>query len=189
MALESIVPYVDESLILIDDRTTDATREIAQEYGCRTLDFRFENFAKARNKMIFECSGDWVFSLDLDEWISIDFVQKAKSLIEQFHNTPIESIHFPRRHWYDLEMTKERKEWYPDWICRIWRKDFPRIHFINYVHEVLIGYRKTIHIKEDTHHLNCYWKPRIFYDWEKMNKLYADLAAKQRQDGGRDIWP
>jgi len=35
MMLESVLPYVEESYIVIDDRTIDSTEEIAKSYGCQ----------------------------------------------------------------------------------------------------------------------------------------------------------
>lgn len=66
--LESARPVVDEIVALIDDRTTDATAEIARGYGARVLPYRWrDDFAAARNASIDAARGAWVLVLDADD--------------------------------------------------------------------------------------------------------------------------
>jgi glycosyltransferase involved in cell wall biosynthesis len=193
MMLKSILQWVDASYILIDDRTTDRTREICLDHGCHIMDYTFENFGKFRNKQLswINDKSDWIFGLTADEMILEEFGQQLKPLVEKIHGTDIEGARFPRRHWYDLERKKERKEWYPDWQLRIIKNgQYPRIHYHGYVHEVPIGVRKALMIQNlEVHHFNCYWKPRIKYNWDEMNNLYNKLKIKQQAEGMTDIWP
>jgi glycosyltransferase involved in cell wall biosynthesis len=193
--LESVLPYVDESYVMIDDRTTDNTEEIAKSYGCHTMHAKFENFAKFGNTLKQWISGksDWYIGVAPDETINKDFGENLRSIIESVHFKPIDVIGIPRRHWADLEMTKLHPKdagWFPDWQYRIVRNDYPRIHLRNYVHEWLVGDRGRANYKDTAiNHFNMYWKPRIDYNFDEMNKLYNALKAKQRLDGGVDIWP
>jgi glycosyltransferase involved in cell wall biosynthesis len=192
--LETVLPYVDESYIMIDDRTTDNTEEIAKSYGCHTMPATFENFAKFGNTLRKWISGksDWYIGIAPDEKIGPELGQVLKDLINKAHPTDVDVIGFPRRHWSDLEMKEEytAQNWYPDWQYRLIRNDYPRIHLKNYVHEWLVGdHKRALYRAADIHHFNMYWKPRINYNFEEMNKLYNKLKAKQRKDGGWDIWP
>lgn len=192
--LKSVLPYVDESYVMIDDRTTDRTEEIVRSYGCHIKYAKFENFAKFGNTLRKWISGksDWYIGIAADETISEDFGEMLRPLINEINGTDIDVVGFPRRHWSDLEMKEEytKQNWYPDWQHRLVRNDYPRIHLRNYVHEWLVGERKRIVIRDaDIHHFNMYWKPRIKYNFEAMNQLYNKLKIKQREDGGKDIWP
>lgn len=191
--LESVLPYVDESYVLIDDRTTDNTEKILVEHGCHTKLVRFENFGKCGNTVRKWVSGksDWVFELAPDETIGEDFGKMLKPLAEEIQNTAIDGVWFCRRHWCDLEMENEytKQNWYPDWQFRLYRNDYPRLHLVNYVHETPVGLRASIRVTADINHFNVYWKPRMNYDFEKMNQLYISLQEKQRRDRGYDIWP
>jgi glycosyltransferase involved in cell wall biosynthesis len=192
--LETVLPYVDESYIMIDDRTTDKTEEIAKSYGCHTKHVKFENFAKMGNSLRLWINGksDWYIGIAPDEKIMSDFGEMLKPLIEEIDETDVDLVGFPRRHWEDLEMKKEytKQKWYPDFQFRLSRNDFPRIHLINYVHEWVVGDRKRVRVdNKDIHHFNVYWKPRISYNFDEMNKLYNELKNKQKKDGGIDIWP
>jgi len=191
--LTSILPYVEESYILIDNKTTDNTVELARNKGCHVEEYQFENFAKAKNTLLKWVSGksDWLFGLAPDETITPDFGEDLKKTVNEIHKSDIDGVYFARRHWRDLEMKKEytKQNWYPDWQQRLLRNDYPRIHCINYVHEVTVGTRRKIWVKKDLHHFNMYWKKRIEYNWERLNVLYNDLKQEQRKDGGKNIWP
>ncbi len=191
--LKTVLPYVDESYILIDDRTTDNTADIARSLGCNIKYGRFENFGKFGNLLRQWISGksDWYFEISPDEKILPDLGEYIKPLVNEIHNTDVDGVWFCRRHWSDLEMKEEytKQNWYPDWQMRLTRNDYPRIHLIHYVHEWPAGHRKQIRINKDIHHFNMYWKPRINYNFDEMSKLYNTLQEKQKRDKGFDIWP
>ena len=189
--LDSILPFVSESYVLIDDRTTDETAKIAEDHGCHINYFKFNNFGKAQNTKLSWVSGksDWIFGLASDEIILPDFGKEMLELIEQIHNSDIDGIYHSRMHWYDLEMTW-KKEWnYPDWQQRLIRNDYPRIHVEHYVHATLFGIRRSMWIKKDIQHFNVYWKDRIPYVWDEMNDLYDELAIRGVREGWANIWP
>jgi glycosyltransferase involved in cell wall biosynthesis len=60
----------DEIVIGVDDRTRDATREIAHSFGARVFDFRWTwDFAAARNRVLEQAWGDFIFWADADDVI------------------------------------------------------------------------------------------------------------------------
>ncbi len=192
--LDTVLPYVDESYILLDDRTTDNTKALAEARGCIVREFKFENFAKTKNTLLqwMNDKTDWIIGIAPDEKIDPGFGNMLGQLVAKLGPSPYDCVRFPRRHWEDLEMTKEYtlQNWYPDFQSRLLRADYPRIHMINYVHEVVQGVRDVLQIKDfDIHHFNVYWKPKINYDWDAMNKLYDELKIRHQKEGGKDIWP
>ncbi len=191
--LDSILPYVDESYIMIDDRTTDNTKELIEAKGCKTKLFTFENFGKAKNTLMSWINPhcEWFFGLAPDEIILPAFGSNLKPLLDRIDPIDVDGVRFSRRHWEDLEMTKEyaKQHWYPDWQMRLVRCDYPRIHSRRYVHELTVGTRRVLEVKEDLHHFNMYWKPKIDYNWEEMKTLYRVLDERKKKDGGKDIWP
>jgi glycosyltransferase involved in cell wall biosynthesis len=66
--LDSVRPLADE-LIVVDTGSTDATREIALQYGAQFIPFDFStvDFAAARNCGLARASGRWILVLDADE--------------------------------------------------------------------------------------------------------------------------
>ena len=191
---DSVLPYVDESYVIIDDRTTDNTKEICEARGCNTKYFKFENFGKTWNTLLDWVSGkgDWIIFISPDETIDPMFGESLLPLANKFQDTEIDGVWFPRRHWNDLDKKSEYTDqnWYPDWQLRFIRNDYPRIHLVNYVHEWPKGLRGTIRIGEqDIHHFNMYYKKIIDYNFDKMNQLYGSLTELQKKDGGINIWP
>lgn len=62
------VAHLFAEMIVVDTGSTDQTREVATELGCRVLDFRWcDDFSAARNEAIRHVTGDWVFWLDADD--------------------------------------------------------------------------------------------------------------------------
>ena len=96
--LDSVLPFVSESYIMIDDKTTDNTAEIVRSYGCHIKYYTFNNFGKAQNTMYAWVSGksDWIFGLAPDETISKELGAKIVDTVTRFHNTDIDSVFFSR---------------------------------------------------------------------------------------------
>lgn len=72
-------------IIVVDTGSTDQTRQIAEKYADKVLDFPWCNdFSKARNFSIAQASNDWVLILDCDEFVEhLNFLEIQK-LIEQY---------------------------------------------------------------------------------------------------------
>jgi glycosyltransferase involved in cell wall biosynthesis len=70
--LESVTKHVDE-IIIIDTGSTDATLEIAGEFGAIIYDFKWiEDFSAARNFSIGKAKSDYILVLDADEYLDKD---------------------------------------------------------------------------------------------------------------------
>jgi tetratricopeptide (TPR) repeat protein len=67
MAMKSAMALVDE-IVVVDTGSQDNTRIIAEGYGARVVDLRWQDdFAAARNAGLAEATGEWVLVLDADE--------------------------------------------------------------------------------------------------------------------------
>ena len=65
--LESVRPVVDE-IVIADTGSTDATVEIASQYGARIVEISWEDdFSKARNAALRHGRCEWILFLDADE--------------------------------------------------------------------------------------------------------------------------
>jgi (heptosyl)LPS beta-1,4-glucosyltransferase len=68
-ALRSLA-FCDDIVVVIDERTTDRTEEIARRHTDRVFVRPFSDFAAARNAGIAEASGEWILHVDADERIT-----------------------------------------------------------------------------------------------------------------------
>ena len=67
-ACESVA-WADE-IVVVDSRSTDATREIATGCGARVVERDWPGFALQKQFAADAASHEWVFSLDADERVS-----------------------------------------------------------------------------------------------------------------------
>lgn len=59
--------FVDEIVVVIDDRTKDSSAEVAQEAGAKVIHHKFKTYSDIKNAGIKAASHQWVFIIDADE--------------------------------------------------------------------------------------------------------------------------
>jgi len=76
-----------DEIIIVDTGSVDKTKEIASLYTNKIFDFQWcDDFAKARNFAKAQCTGDWILSIDADEFLEDDGVDKLKILLEDYYD-------------------------------------------------------------------------------------------------------
>jgi glycosyltransferase involved in cell wall biosynthesis len=81
--LSSLRGAVDE-LVVVDTGSADRTVEIAQAHGARVGFFAWcDDFAAARNAALDLATGDWVLSIDADEWLIDDRARAFVRLVAE----------------------------------------------------------------------------------------------------------
>ena len=126
-AIESVLPVANE-IIVVDTGSRDRTIEIAQELGAKVSTHLWQDdFSLARNASIEAASGDWILSLDADQWLDQDAIA---ALTEALRRPCL-----AQRVKIDLVAENKVKQPFNSyWALRLFRRD-PRIRFSGRVHE------------------------------------------------------
>lgn len=72
-------------VLVVDSRSTDGTRDIAEQCGAEVLEFEWDGrFPKKRNWTLrnYEFKTEWVLFLDADEFVSEAFIAEVRAAIQ-----------------------------------------------------------------------------------------------------------
>lgn len=171
----SVKDHVDQIMVGIDDKNTDNTEQWCKDHNVPYFFFKFKDFASSRNEVISRLKTEWILTLDPDETINPEHAPLMKALCKSGNRQKIDAYYFVRHNWFDLEMTKERMDVYPDHHIRLFSK---RLSYQGMVHEQ----PGPIHIKAlgspiEINHFNMYYCTHE--DWNRKNTLYEQLGKGQ----------
>lgn len=74
------VDFADE-IIVIDDDSTDNTREVAKKLGARVIEESAKSFAEKRNIGLRHAKGEWVLYIDTDERVSKELKKSIQNVV------------------------------------------------------------------------------------------------------------
>lgn len=95
-----LLTFADETLVIVDDRTVDATVALAESRGARVITTEFSSFSELRNRAVTEATGDWLLFVDADERVSSPLaaeVRKAIGGTHDAHRIPIQNWFYGSR--------------------------------------------------------------------------------------------
>ena len=119
--LDTVTAWVDE-IVILDSGSTDATQQIAEQYGAKFYqNTDWPGFGKQRQLAQQYVTSDYVLWLDADERVTPELRQSIQSAITQ--DAPNTAYKIPRLS--EIFGHKIRHSgWYPDYVIRLYRKDF-----------------------------------------------------------------
>lgn len=80
--LESVKGIADE-IIVVDEESSDKTREIAEKFGARViLEPHHELFHITKQKALEKARGEWILQLDADEAVTPELAGEIKTVVE-----------------------------------------------------------------------------------------------------------
>lgn len=167
--LES-VSWADE-IIVIDDESTDATREIAREFASKIIVRKMHGFGAQRQAGIEEAGGEWILFLDADERVPYELKQEMQAILAG-RSAGFDGFAFVKKTFY---LGKEIK--YCGWsapVPRFFKKSKGRSDQ-KMVHEEIIVDGPVGSLKHCVLH---YSYTSIFQHIEKMNK-YTEYDATE----------
>jgi glycosyltransferase involved in cell wall biosynthesis len=151
--------------IVIDTGSEDNTVALAHQLGAKVLHFDWvDDFSAARNFAITQCSGDWIFFLDADEYFEEQDLPLLTELINEAEFQGCNVIETP---WINVRDNSISTQ------ARMFR-NVPHLRYEGKLHEQLHalegGFLKVLSVKE---------KPAIYhtgYVWNDSNSKMAKGA-------------
>jgi glycosyltransferase involved in cell wall biosynthesis len=131
--LESVA-WADE-IIVVDSGSTDRTREICRALGAKvqaTTDW--PGFGPQKNRALEQATGDWVLSVDADEWLTPELQAEIRQIITV--PTQHAAFRIPRSSSFCGRYMRH-SGWWPDPVLRLFRRGSARFSD-DLVHERLI---------------------------------------------------
>lgn len=116
--LESL-QFCDE-IILIDNISTDKTKEIAKKFNTKIYEFKSSSFADLRNEGLKRAKGEWILYIDADERVSLELQKEIKHLIITSDRVHVLNAYFVKR----KNFYYGNHEWpYVEKLERLFKKD------------------------------------------------------------------
>ncbi len=114
------VPFADE-VIVVDSGSTDRTVAICKELGARVVvTHDYPGNGPQKNRALDLARGEWVLSLDADEWLSPELQEEVQRLIA-VGSPEVTAYRFRRLSSFCGKYIRH-SGWWPDWIIRLGRR-------------------------------------------------------------------
>ena len=85
-----------DEIVVVLDKCTDASRQIAERYTDRLLEGAWEIEGDRRNAGIDFCEGDWILEVDADEWVTEALAEEIRRVVEttsfDWHEIPVDNF-------------------------------------------------------------------------------------------------
>ena len=175
--LESVA-FADE-VVVVDSGSTDRTVAIARELGAKvTMTADWPGFGPQKNRALDLAHGDWVLSLDADEWLTAESAEEIRRVVSA-NDAEVVAYRMPRRSSFCGRFLRH-SGWWPDYVLRLFRRGRARFSD-DMVHERVIADGKIEMLSLPIMH-------ETFVDLEdlvdKMNR-YSTHGAQQLQREGK----
>ena len=178
-----------DEIIVVHDRVNGST-QVEQYLRSQTVSespfnwhsFEFNNdFSELKNYMTQQCTGDYIFQIDADEFPNEYLISILPTILES--NTETEVYLTPRVNTVEGLTEAHIQKWgwnvneqgwvnYPDYQWRIW-KNKPEIKWINKVHERLEGFKTYVTLPPQEEF--SLYHPKDIERQEKQNNYYNTL--------------
>ena len=140
------------------------------------------DFGAFKNHLTQQCTGDYIFQIDADEYPNELFIKHLPALLEMNPDNDVYLV--PRINTVDGLTPDHIKQWgwnvnaagwvnWPDYQWRIW-KNKSEIKWINKVHERLNGFTSYSMLPADTEAFSLY-HPKTIDRQVKQNEYYESL--------------
>jgi glycosyltransferase involved in cell wall biosynthesis len=170
------VSWADE-IVVLDSGSSDNTVEICKQYTEKVFVTDWPGFGIQKNRALGKATGDWVLSLDADEWLSGKLIQEIQQTIQQ--KTNYDAYAFPRLSKF-CGKYMQFGAWRHDKVLRLFKRG--QAQFTNsLVHEKLVANGETGMLESSLFHDSFKNLEEVI---NKMNQ-YSSASAQSRSQAGK----
>ncbi len=182
--LRSVANWADE-IIIVDDESTDKTRQMARNFTAKIFIRRMDIEGKHRNWAYAQAKNEWVLSLDADEMVSEELKEEISAALK---NTDCSGFSIPLRNYLGNYWVRF-SGWYPASKLRLFKKDKFRYEEVE-VHPRAFLEGKEGHLTKDIIHKGY---PDLEHFLASLNRQTTLEAKKwinnnRKMSLGRIIW-
>ena len=187
--LESVRELADE-IVVLDSGSTDATLEIARRYTDKVYSRPdWPGFGPQKNRVLDAASGDWVLSLDADEWLTPELAAEVRAVLQ----APAAAVYEIPRLSSFCGRPMRHSGWWPDYVARLFKRGSARFSD-DLVHERLVFEGTAAQLKNPLRHETYRTLDEMLV---KLNRYSTDGAQNHRNRGkrgglgkaiGRGLW-
>ncbi|MBI5645967.1 MAG: glycosyltransferase family 2 protein [Ignavibacteriae bacterium] len=176
--LESVA-WAAQVIVVVDDRSTDATAELARKSGADVYVRPWLGYAGMKSAALQHASHEWVLWLDADERVLPELAREIDTVLA---TSPPETAFRVARRAYFLGKWIRHCGWYPGHVTRLFRKSHARFSS-SAVHEHLEVDGPIGTLRNDLLHFT---DDDLEHYFEKLNR-YTSLAAQELVEAGRRV--
>ena len=174
----------DEIVVQCDQgNTTSEVYEVLKQYpDIKIIEFALnKDFASFKNNLKDNCSGDYIFQIDADEYPEEYLMDTIEWVINNNPKTDIfwvprinkvEGLTQEHINKWGWNVDDQKRVNFPDYQCRI-LKNVKRIKWKNKVHEVLTGHKTESHLPANKEF--CIYHLKNIERQEKQNEFYNTI--------------
>ena len=170
------VSWADE-VIVLDSGSSDDTVNICRKYTQHVYETDWPGFGPQKNRALAHATGDWVLSIDADEWVTPELHKEILRIVAAGGDQA--AFRVPRLSSFcGREM--RHSGWWPDYVIRLFRRDRARFSD-DIVHERVIVDGSVGTLDNPLRHETFINLDDLL---EKMNS-YSTLSARQLHADGK----
>ncbi len=123
------VAFADQVVVVVDDRSRDATEKLAREAGAEVFVRAYDGNVEQKNFALDQARGDWVLALDADESLGEPLAAEVRAFLAQ-PPEGVAAMELNRVTWH-LGRWIRHGEFFPDWQLRFLRRGAGRWAGVN----------------------------------------------------------
>jgi len=119
-ALESVVSWAAEIIVVLNEDVHDGTDEVAVRFGAKVFREPWKGFIGQKNSAAGKASQPWLLNLDADEVVTPELAEEISAVVS--NPKPSHAAYeFPRCTFYCGRWIRHG-DWYPDRVLRLWQR-------------------------------------------------------------------